>query len=231
MIMLLDIKNKLHYLSSIFNMLIAKTLSILLNMNDNNDSKYKDSILLVRLDEIGDIVLTSPFLRELRRNYPKSRIVLVVKPAVYNLVELCPYVDEVKVFSRATCRCCFFVNIFKAYKFVKNELANESFSMAIVPRWDADCSYNAGLVAFFSRARRRLAYSEHVSPSKEKSDCGFDAFYTEFVPSRPGVIHEVERNLDIIRYLGFDVKDDNLEVWTSEEDKVIASKLLPPPRG
>lgn len=52
-------------------------------------------VLVVRLDDIGDMVLTTPFLRELRRNIPKSWITLVVKPRVYNLVETCPYVNEV----------------------------------------------------------------------------------------------------------------------------------------
>ena len=51
-------------------------------------------ILVVRLDEIGDMVLTTPFFRELRRNYPEAEITLVVKPAIYNLMELCPYIDN-----------------------------------------------------------------------------------------------------------------------------------------
>src|SRR6516165_1230519 len=56
-------------------------------------------ILVVRLDEIGDVVLCSAFLRELRRNFPCATITLIVKPATRNLVELCPYVDEVLTFD------------------------------------------------------------------------------------------------------------------------------------
>ncbi len=52
-------------------------------------------VLVVRLDEIGDVVMTTPFLRELRRNLPQAWITLVVKPAVHNLVELCPYANLV----------------------------------------------------------------------------------------------------------------------------------------
>ena len=37
------------------------------------------SILLVRLDAIGDMVMTSGFIRELRRNYPQARIDAVVR--------------------------------------------------------------------------------------------------------------------------------------------------------
>lgn len=38
-------------------------------------------LLVIRNDRIGDLVLTSPFLRELRRNFPSSHITLLVAPA------------------------------------------------------------------------------------------------------------------------------------------------------
>src|ERR1700738_5189859 len=38
------------------------------------------SVVVIRPDEIGDVVLTSPLLRELRRNLPAAHIALVVKP-------------------------------------------------------------------------------------------------------------------------------------------------------
>jgi len=52
-------------------------------------------VLVVRLDQIGDVVMTTPFLRELRGNLPNAWITLVVNPSILNLVENCPYVDEV----------------------------------------------------------------------------------------------------------------------------------------
>ena len=68
--------------------------------SEQNLKDTVDSILVIRLDEIGDMVMLSPFLRELRRNNPRAHITLVVKPEVYNLVERCPYVNEVLSFSR-----------------------------------------------------------------------------------------------------------------------------------
>ena len=56
-------------------------------------------VLVVRLDGIGDVVLTTPFLRELRRTLPKAWITLVVAPQVYNLVACCPYVNEVLTYN------------------------------------------------------------------------------------------------------------------------------------
>jgi ADP-heptose:LPS heptosyltransferase len=48
----------------------------------------------VKLDAIGDLVLATPFLRELKRSFPAATITLVVTPTA-PLVELCPYTDKV----------------------------------------------------------------------------------------------------------------------------------------
>ena len=182
-------------------------------------------ILIVRLDEIGDMVLTTPFLRELRRNYPKAEITLVVKPAVYNLVELCPYVDIIKKFSKVNGRWAVFQNINRAKKFVYNEL-EQDYDLAIVPRFDSDLDYMAGAIAFYTGASRRIGYAPWVLPRKSKLDAGLEGFYTDFVPARKGVCHEVERNLDILRYLGCGIENTSLELWIDEHDKQVAKKLL-----
>lgn len=182
-------------------------------------------ILVIRLDEIGDMVLSTPFLRELRRNYPKAEITLVVKPAVYNLVELCPYVDRIKNFSKADGRWAVFQNINRAKKFAHNEL-EQDYDLAIVPRFDSDFAYMAGAIAFFSGAGIRIGYAPWVLPCKSKLDAGLEGFYTDFVPAREGVCHEVERNLDILRYLGCSIENSSLELWIDEHDEQVAKKLL-----
>src|SRR5262245_56158794 len=52
-------------------------------------------ILVLRPDEIGDVVLTTAFLRELRHAAPHARIDLIVKHECRELVEHCPYVNAV----------------------------------------------------------------------------------------------------------------------------------------
>lgn len=182
-------------------------------------------ILVIRLDEIGDMVLTTPFLRELRRNYPKAEITLVVKPAVYNLMELCPYVDKIKKFTKINGRWAVFQNINRAKKFAYNEL-EQDYDLAIVPRFDSDLYYMAGAIAFYTGAGRRIGYAPWVLPRKSKSDAGLEGFYTDFVPAREGVCHEVERNLDILRYLGCTIENTSLELWIDKHDEQVAKKLL-----
>lgn len=69
-------------------------------------------ILIVEPDPIGDMVLATPFLRELRRNFINAKITLVTRPSTYNLMELCPYVDRITVFKKIDGSVGYFLNFF-----------------------------------------------------------------------------------------------------------------------
>jgi hypothetical protein len=57
------------------------------------------SILLTRVDGLGDLVLFSSLVREVRLLWPHAHITLVVDQQFVSLVEQCPYVDEVIGFN------------------------------------------------------------------------------------------------------------------------------------
>lgn len=204
-------------------MKIKILLITLIQFNFVNSMKLNSNvnkILLIRLDEIGDVVMTTPFIRELRSNFPKANITLIVKPQTYNLVELCPHVDKILTFNRYAGRFSFFINIFNAYSFSKKILQKEKFDLCIIPRWDTDV-YGASYLAYFSKAKRRIAYSECVSITKSVENKGFDAFFTDVI-TKTEHLHEVERNLDVIRFLNMSVVNDALEIW---DDKGISNVL------
>ena len=56
-------------------------------------------ILVVRYRFIGDTVLTVPFLRNLRRYYPDAKIDMLVAPVSGELLESCPYIDNLFYFD------------------------------------------------------------------------------------------------------------------------------------
>src|ERR1017187_10587243 len=53
------------------------------------------SILVFRLDQLGDVVLTTPLLRELKRMYPDARCTVVVQPAYRAVLTTNHSVDEI----------------------------------------------------------------------------------------------------------------------------------------
>ena len=175
-------------------------------------------VLVVRLDGIGDVVLTSPFLRQLRQAAPLAKITLLVQPFVLNLVERCPYVDEALTFDPRAPR--FLRPLWqhaRALSLAFRELLPRHFDWAIHPRWDADRSH-ASFVAYFSGAARRAGYSESVRRgSARMENRGWDVLltdaclYGEFK-------HEVEHNAALLRSLGASAGDNTSELWPDDTD-------------
>jgi heptosyltransferase-2 len=182
-------------------------------------------ILVVRTDEIGDVVLTSPLLRELRRNAPGASITLVVKPEVRNLVELCPYVDEILTYDwRTSGRHWLFQRHLRAFRLARTSLWNRRFDCALIPRFDTDYYY-ATLIAYMSGARRRISYSELVSERKAELNLGYDSLLSDAMRGQANK-HEIELAFDVLRTLGGKVVDRSLEVWLNDDDKAHADAII-----
>jgi heptosyltransferase-2 len=179
----------------------------------------------VRLDEIGDVVMTSPFLRELRRLLPNAWITLLVKPTVYNLVEFCPYVDEVLNYN-------WDVSLYlgplqrnwRALRLAYRFLWPHHFDLAILPRWDFDVNH-ATYLTYLSGAPWRVGYSEGSTYQRQLLNRGFDRLLTHMMNDSV-LKHEVEHNLDVIRFLGGTVQEDRLELWLSKEDELFIEHLM-----
>jgi len=183
------------------------------------------TILVVRVDEIGDVILTTPFLRELRRNAPDAWITLVVKPQTAEIVEYCPYVNEIIRFDWSVPgRAATLRRHLRALYLAAIQLWWRRFDVAFLPRREADY-YHGTYLMYFSGARRRVAYSEKVSARKQALNAGFDAMLTDTIlPAHAK--HEVEHNLDVLRILGGKVEDTGLEIWLDEGDRSFAARYL-----
>lgn len=182
-------------------------------------------VLVVRLDEIGDVVMTTPFLRELRRNLPYAWITLVVKPPVYNIMELCPYINEVITFNwKVSGQCQNQRRHWRALRLAYCSLWRQQFDLAILPRWDAD-HYHGTFVLYFSGAPWRVGYSENVIAQKKRINDGFDRLLTH-TQEDTSLKHEVEHNLEVIRFLSGEVKDDRLELWIDKEDEEFVDNIF-----
>src|SRR3954470_4521577 len=53
-----------------------------------------DRLLVVRLDNIGDCVMTGPALRSLRNAFPTAKIVMLASRAGAQITPLLPWIDE-----------------------------------------------------------------------------------------------------------------------------------------
>ena len=52
-------------------------------------------ILIVRTDRIGDVILSTPVIKNLRNSFPDAYIAFMCRPYTKEIVEGNPYLDEV----------------------------------------------------------------------------------------------------------------------------------------
>lgn len=184
-------------------------------------------ILVVKRDEIGDFLLATPFLRALRQSAPQAHIDLVVAPMVRDLAEICPHVNRVlsAEVEAGSGRVRFDAASATTLALFMADFQQHRIDLAIVPRFDFD-RYSAGALAKASGAAWVVGYSAQVSALKAKRNAGFDqAFYTHVLTGPPSR-HEVEQALALIPWLNGHVRDDTVEVWTTQEDARQAEILL-----
>lgn len=191
----------------------------------NNFPHEVRKILVVQPDLIGDVLLTAPFLRELRAAFPAAWITLVVEPGVFDLVELCPHVDEIFQYDCKNWRLYWrWKFCFTAAWLSLRQLFWRRFDMAIFPHWDVDHYYGT-MVAYLSGATYRLSYSEAVNHDKRVINKGYNILLTHAL-EEPFMRHEVEHNLYILRALGLNIHSEAPEIWLGDKDEAFADSFL-----
>jgi ADP-heptose:LPS heptosyltransferase len=61
------------------------------------DIKNSRNILFLRYDRIGDMVITTPVFRELKREYPEINISVLASKVNQTILDNNPYVDKVYI--------------------------------------------------------------------------------------------------------------------------------------
>jgi heptosyltransferase-2 len=183
------------------------------------------NILVVKLDFIGDWVLTTPFLENVRLNAPKAKITAVVLDRAFDLASACPFVDRVISVSDAVGRRTIFgAASVGALAGFRRDIEDGAFDLALVPRWDVDFN-GAILVAHGSRAKRIAGFTEASTKRKATVNRGDDRFYTDLVAD-PRSVHEVEHKLALVEAVGGRVLSRRASAHFTEADGAHAGTFL-----
>jgi heptosyltransferase-2 len=182
-------------------------------------------VVVVRADELGDVVMTTAFLRELRRAAPAAHVTLVVNRAARPLVDTCPYVDRVVTFDTAVPRARrAFVLPWRAWRIGRAIRRAGVPDLTLLPRRGTDAVF-ATVLAFATGASHRVGFSEAVDPRKRRLNRGFDALLTCALPF-DGWGHEVAHTLTLLGAAGARAADDALELWPDAADASFAAGVL-----
>ncbi len=182
-----------------------------------------ERILVVKAAGIGDLILAVPSLRALRSRFPGARIDLLTAPKCSDLLRRCPYLDEIHVLPTQGMQ----------NRVVPSEIGHLFSSLRRLRGRRYDLMIN--LYHLFSRrgALRMRFLIQSVDPSVTlgRNTDGRGGFYDFSIPDSwvdPVFAdrHEVEINLDVVRFLGAEDPGEGLEFWTTEEDFIRMRTIL-----
>lgn len=176
-------------------------------------------LLVISLNAIGDTVIYSAFLRELRRNYPSSHITMVVTPLVYPLLERCPYINRLLQLSYVYPEP-FTEYFFRFGEFAVRELLPYHIDMSICPQWSDD-KRPMNLLSYLSGARNRIGISDRsllAYDDKLRLIDQWESLLTHPIITPIECLHEADRVLYILEALGHKVMDKHLELWLTGTD-------------
>lgn len=135
-----------------------------------------NKILVIRPDRLGDLVLTLPVFDNLRLNFPKARIDVLVRKSLAPLARMAKTVDEVLTYD----------GLLRAARRVRSERYDLVFDMLY------DHKLRSALLAAYTGAPKRVGFAWG----------GREALFTNSVPRCDGSLSMVELNLKLVEAAG-----------------------------
>lgn len=187
-------------------------------------NKAKNNILIIHDAGVGDFVLMSSVIREIRRIYPKSHISLMVNRFAKDMAECCPYVDEV-----VPCKDEVLLKISDFFTYYRN------IPNVVKPllRYDIDVAFNFGhytssqLLAYFSGAKERvdLNYLDQADKVLGSAFTEFTTFHLDWRDFKKS--HYADRFLYVLhKYTKAQIVNRSLEIWLNPVDRFEAENYL-----
>jgi lipopolysaccharide heptosyltransferase II len=163
-------------------------------------------ILFIRIDRIGDVVLSTPALKSVKQAFPGTELVVLASISNHSLLLHNPYVDRIIVYNQT--------QGVKNKIGIINQLRKYKFDLAIDPY--PDYELRTALIALLSGAKRRIGYGSY----------GREVFFNLNGPGLVKDKHLVDLTLDIVKALGVTANDKVPEIFLTEDEKKWARSWL-----
>ncbi|MFQ5892897.1 MAG: glycosyltransferase family 9 protein [Nitrospinota bacterium] len=177
-------------------------------------------ILLVRNDNIGDVICSTPAIEAVRRAFPQAYVGILVAGYSLEAIEGNPHVDAIYHYEKAhhhpeVRKPVSWWRQWKALQAIRAQ----GFDLAIGLR--SYFSPSQGWLVYASGAPFRLGNAPHT-PKHRK----FAFYYNLPVETDWTMRHEVERTLDVVRAIGLDNAEKRLTFVIPEADHAAVAAFL-----
>ena len=168
-------------------------------------STGNQSVLLVRLDLIGDFVIWLDAAKEFKNLYPNKRLVLYANSTWAALAEKLSYWDQVITVDVPRLRED---HLYRLGVLIQTHW--KGFGIAIQPTYSRE--YVGDLVIRATRAAQCIAHLGDTNNITLDYKVTADAWYTRLIPKAPGPEVELTINAELIRALGNSSFESNVPV-------------------
>lgn len=167
-------------------------------------------VLAIRLDNLGDVLMTTPALAAMRASLPGAHLMLLTSSAGAELAPCLPEVDEVIPFDAPWVKSGDAAQadepLGAAEAALLEQLRDERLDAAVIFTVCTQSALPAALLCRMARIPLRLAYCRE-NPY---------GLLTDWLPEvdrvQDGMRHEVERQLALVRAVGWTVDDTRLRL-------------------
>jgi lipopolysaccharide heptosyltransferase II len=161
------------------------------------------NILCIRLDSMGDVLMTSPAMRALKLARRGRKITLLTSPSGASVAHLIPEIDDVLVYEAPWMKAAQPRNDSSDDQNMVRILEQHRFDAAVIFTVFSQSPLPAALLAYLANIPLRLAY------------CRENPYHllTDWVPeTEPEGFprHEVRRQLDLVSTLGCNLVDERM---------------------
>ena len=186
---------------------------------------------MLRLNAVGDFILTTPAIREVRMNFPDAYITLVVSKIVAPMAELCPYVNEVVPFNQNFNRANFLEVFINVTRFARDFLWKRNYDLGFSFYHLGYLHFTDLIMLYLSGARERVSYvmesnniyTGNLIPKEE--NLGY-YLLTHPILSPKEICHFCAKMLYLLTAYGLKIHRTDLEIWYNKKDFLKAQNLI-----
>jgi lipopolysaccharide heptosyltransferase II len=171
------------------------------------------NILCVRLDALGDVLMTTPAIRALRESTPGRRTTLLTSPSGGAVAALIPEIDDVMVYDAPWMKATAPHRDSRHDSAMVERLRKAQFDAAAIFTVYSQNPLPAAFLCYLADIPLRLAHC-HENPYQ---------LLTDWVPDPEpgnGFRHEVRRQLDLVAAVGCRCEDERISLKVSDSARL-----------
>ena len=184
------------------------------------------NILILTEVSIGDFIVATPAIREIRRIYPYANIIMVVHPRAVEIAECCPYVNEL-IMNPQKHESYNLLEFYKANLGGVPRLLKQKFDIC----FSFSIHPHTPLLMYMSGAKIRISSIDDENMEIFNQSKGLTQYLmklsTHLFPYNTYGYHRVDRFLSLIEnLLCLPIINRKTEVWGTPDDVEFAKKCL-----